>query len=709
MCETKASSLPVAPFSKEVMSVTPTAVLEPATLDVAMLDAVSPSGLALESASHPVSAAPSPHPLAPLSGEEIAAVVALLKSSPEVGPKCRFVSIALHEPSKDVVAKFHPGDDVERAAFVVLLDNADGKTYEAVVSISSSTRLSWKHIPNVQPTLMLDEFFECEDAVKADSRFQEALRRRGIEDFSLLMIDPWSAGNYENGELESNLRLSRAMTWVRNEAGDNGYAHPVEGLFALVDLNTMTVVDIEDNGVTQIPTQPSNYAREYISEWRQDLKPLEITQPQGASFQVDGYHVKWQKWDFRIGFTPREGLVLHDLAYTEKENRRGVLYRASLVDMVVPYGDPHINHARKNAFDCGEYGIGMLAHALQLGCDCLGEIKYFDAYLCDSKGQVVQMPNVVCMHEEDYGIGWKHVDWRTNITEVRRSRRLVISFICTVGNYEYGFFWYLYQDGTIQFEIKLTGIMNLGALPPGETRPYGTMVGEGVYAPNHQHAFNVRLDMNIDGAQNTAYEVHSEAEPMDENNPFGNAFKAVATPLKTEQEAIGDCDSHNGRYWKIVNNNVQNALGQPTAFKLMPGENVRVFAHDNSSVMRRAGYMKHHFWVTPFDENEKYAAGDYPNQRFEGDGLPQYTLANRAIENTDIVVWYTFTAHHIPRPEDYPVMPCGYIGFMLKPVGFFHENPMMDVQPTPPKHSCCLTNSNANGNGSANGSSNGCH
>lgn len=698
-----------------------TAIASP---EAASSDAASPSGLALESASFQTSAAPSPHPLSPLSGEEIAATVALLKSYPEVGPKCRFVSVALHEPSKKVVAGFQPGMAFERESFATLMDNADGKTYEAVVSLSSSTRLSWKHIPNVQPSIMLDEFFECEDAVKADTRFQDALRRRGIEDFSLLMVDPWSAGNYENNETERTLRLARVLTWVRNEPGDNGYAHPVEGLSALVDLNTMTIVDIEDTGVTPVPTQPANYAQEYISEWRQDVKTLEIVQPDGPSFEVDGYHVKWQKWDFHIGFTPREGLVLHDLAYTEKEKRRGVLYRASLVDMVVPYGDPHINYARRNAFDCGEYGIGMLAHALQLGCDCLGEIKYFDAYLCDSKGQVIKMPNVVCMHEEDYGIGWKHVDWRTNSTEVRRSRRLVVSFICTVGNYEYGFFWYLYQDGTIQFEIKLTGIMNLGALPAGETRPYGTMVGPGVYAPNHQHAFNVRLDMNIDGAQNTAYEVHSEAEPMGPQNPYGNAFKGVSTPLKTEQEAIMDCDGHNGRFWKIVNPNVQNALGQPTAFKLMPGENVRVFAHDESSVMRRAGFMKHHFWVTPFDENEKYAAGDYPNQRYESDGLPEYTKANRSIENTDIVVWYTFTAHHLPRPEDYPVMPCGYIGFMLKPVGFFHENPALDVPPSPPKHACCFSNGNAeNGNadaaangssnshmnGSTNGSSNGCH
>ena len=60
------------------------------------------------------------------------------------------------------------------------------------------------------------------------------------------------------------------------------------------------------------------------------------------------------------------------------------------------------------------------------------------------------------------------LDFRTDDTEVRRARRLVVSFIATVGNYEYGFFWYLYQDGTIELEIKVTGIVATGAVAAGE-------------------------------------------------------------------------------------------------------------------------------------------------------------------------------------------------------------------------------------------------
>jgi primary-amine oxidase len=155
------------------------------------------------------------------------------------------------------------------------------------------------------------------------------------------------------------------------------------------------------------------------------------------------------------------------------------VYRASVTEMVVPYGDPNTSHFWKNAFDCGEYGLGKLANSLELGCDCLGLIHYFDIPMVEDQGSVTLMKNAVCMHEEDYGILWKHFDFRTGLHQVRRSRRLVISFFATVGNYDYGFYWYLYQDGTIQLETKLTGIIQTAAIAPGEDYPYGGMVAEG--------------------------------------------------------------------------------------------------------------------------------------------------------------------------------------------------------------------------------------
>jgi primary-amine oxidase len=630
------------------------------------------------------------HPLEPLTAEEILAALAILKANQSLSDRVRFISVTLHEPPKSLVLSYQPGMAFEREAFVIVLDNATGSTFEAIVSLTSQSVTSWKPIPDVQPPIALDEFFDCEATVKADPEFQAAVRRRGIEDMSLVCVDPWSAGVYaDDPESDRGRRLLRALCWVRSNPTDNLYAHPIDGLTVIVDLNTLEVVRVEDYAVIPVPPEMSNYTTEYVKDLRTDVKPLEIIQPEGASFEVrDGHEIRWQKWRMRIGFTPREGLVLYTVGYEDQGRVRPILYRASLVEMTVPYGDTSITQCRKNAFDVGEYGVGTLANSLKLGCDCLGEIRYFDAVMANTRGEIFEIKNAICMHEEDYGILWKHTDWRTDQVEVRRSRRLVLSFIATVGNYEYGFFWYFYQDGSIQYEVKLTGMMTTAAVMPGEKPVYGTELTPQLYAPNHQHVFCVRMDMSIDGMNNSVYEVDTEPVPLGENNPYGNAFYAKSTLLSTEQEAQRLIDPFKARYWKIVNPSVQNRMGYPVGYKLVHGENGLPFAHPESSVMQRGGYMTKHLWVTPYDSEERFPAGDYPNQHPGGEGLPKWTQADESIENTDLVVWYTFNHNHIPRCEDWPVMPVSYIGFMLKPVNFFDLNPSNDVPPSSSKHKC---------------------
>ena len=631
------------------------------------------------------------HPLEPLTPEEIAAAVAIVREQKSLGPNVRFATVTLKEPAKAAVLSFRLGDYVVREAFIVLLDNATARTYEAVVSLNKERVTTWEHIPNVQPPIMLDEFVECEAAVKASPEFRAAIAKRGITDPDLVMVDPWSAGNYGIAE-EEGLRLSRALCWVRANPTDHGYARPIEGVIPVVDLNKMKVIRVEDYGVVPLPPKDGNYTPEYVKNYRTDVKPLEIVQPEGPSFEVNDHEVRWQKWKIRVGFTPREGLVLYDVTYQDGEKERPIFYRASLAEMTVPYGDPQPHHYRKNAFDVGEYGIGSLANSLSLGCDCLGVIHYFDGFITNSRGEVVEIENAICLHEEDFGVLWKHMDWRTAQTEVRRSRRLVISFIATVGNYEYGFYWYFYQDGTIQYEVKLTGVVSTAAVTPGEVPKYGTLVAPQLCAPIHQHIFNVRLDMCVDGMNNSVYEVDI-VPAKDKDNPYGNAFYAQSTLLPTELAAQRQIDPMKGRYWKIANPNKMNAVGYPTAYKLMPGENTLPLARADASVTKRATYMTQHLWVTPYHADENYPAGDYPNQNPGGAGLPHWTAGDRSVEDTDIVVWYTFAHSHSPRAEDWPVMPVSTIGFMLKPLNFFDENPANDVPPSPnqqgSKHACC--------------------
>jgi primary-amine oxidase len=630
------------------------------------------------------------HPLEPLSAAEVQSAVGILKAQGKVTPTMRFVSVMLKEPAKELV---HTGKQgLAREALAVLFDNATNSCYEASLSLANKSLLSWKHIPGVQPTMTIDEQVECEQAVLASPEFKAALKKHhGIDDTSLVMVDIWSAGNYGSEE-DRTRRLARPLCFLRSDPTDNGYVRPIEGIRPVVDLNQMKVIRVEEHGRWDLPPGEANYAADRVKGFRRDIRPLEIQQSEGPSFSVEGYQVSWQKWSFVIGFNAREGLTLHHLRYNDAGRDRSILYRASLTEMVVPYGDPGETQRRKNAFDVGEYGMGMCANSLQLGCDCLGLIRYFDAQMCDSRGNPLTIPNAICMHEEDFGILWKHTDRRLpEAPEVRRSRRLVVSSISTVENYEYGFFWYLYQDGTIQFEVKLTGILSLGAFPKNDKPKYGNLVAPQLYAPNHQHFFNMRLDFDLDGMANSVYQVDIVPGEKGDHNPFGNAFYAKPTLLQTEKQARANLNLETVRTWRIVNPKSLNHVGEPVGYKFFPGDNCVPFAWRDAWWRKRAGFVNHHVWVTPFQETERYGAGDYPNQSSGGDGLIKWTEQDRRIENTDVVLWYTMGHTHIPRPEDYPVMPTAYIGFTLKPNGFFAMNPANDVPPSAAKKagSCC--------------------
>jgi primary-amine oxidase len=366
---------------------------------------------------------------------------------------------------------------------------------------------------------------------------------------------------------------------------------------------------------------------------------------------------------------------------------RPVIWRASVAELFIPYADPRPFQGWRNAFDIGEYGIGIMANSLEPGCDCLGEIRYLDVDLAGADGAPYTIRQAICLHEEDFGLLWKHLDPALNTTETRRSRRLVISFIITAGNYEYAFYWYFYQDGTIEFEVKLTGIVLTSALAPGESSDFGTLVAPQTLAGHHQHFLSLRLDMAVDGLRNTVYEVETEAVPPGPGNPLGNAFRPVKRPLRRESEAQRVIDPLRGRYWLVANPGQRNGLGHETAYKLVPGSsNVLLFSHPGASVTQRAAFATRHLWVTPYHPGERFPAGDYPNQHPGGAGLPAWTKADRPIEDTDVVLWYTLGSHHITRPEDWPVMPAERAGFMLKPAGFFDRNPALDVAPSPSGH-----------------------
>jgi primary-amine oxidase len=361
--------------------------------------------------------------------------------------------------------------------------------------------------------------------------------------------------------------------------------------------------------------------------------------------------------------------------------------RASISELVIPYGDPAPTVHFKGAFDTGEYGMGPLTNALSLGCDCLGEIQYLDVIATTLEGASVVIPNGICIHEEDENILWKHTHFSGRVDRAR-SRRLVVSTFATVGNYEYGYFWYFHQDGSWAFEAKLTGIVHTAGWVGADRSPHALPLGDGLVSSVHQHFFCARLDLDVDGVANTAYQVDSVADPIGPANPDGIAFREVRRTYDRESVAKADVSTATARRFRVEGVDRRNRIGDLTTYELIPGDNVAAMAHPSSGIRTRAGLLDHHLWVTPYRRDERYPAGEYPNQSGPGEGLPAWTAADRPLVGADVVLWYVFGAHHFPRLEDWPVMPVAKVGFHLRPVGYFDANPALDVPPPAADAAC---------------------
>jgi primary-amine oxidase len=619
------------------------------------------------------------HPLDPLSPDEIRAAVAVVRRDRAVTDRWRFATIALNEPPKDAL---RATETPAREAELLCWNRDDGDAYKAVVSLTEDRVVSFEHRPGEQPNMTIDEFHEVNETLRHEPRIVAALAKRGITDMDGVLLDTWAYGASLIPSAHAGRRIGWCDVWYREHADGSPYANPIAGLHPIVDLNTMELLELEDSGpIGRAPTM-GEYLPRLVPDLalRDDLRPIEVRQREGVSFALDGNALRWQRWSMRIGFTPREGMVLHTIGYEDDGRVRPIAHRLSFAEMVVPYRDPTGEHERRTAFDIGEWGLGFMTTSLALGCDCLGEIAYLDATVHDSRGEPVTIPNAICIHEEDGGVLWKHVDEIAG-AETRRMRRLVVSFHATVANYEYLVYWRFHEDASIECEVRATGIMVTTQFE-GEKPPYGTLIDERTYAPFHQHFLVARLDLDVDGERNTVHASDSEALPTGPGNPYGLAMVQRSTPLRTEAEGRQDYDWQRQRSWTVVNESSRNRLGTPVGYKLVPGGAIPALIDPASPVFERAQVIGHTLWVTPYAPDERWPCGEMPTQSATDSGLPVWTAANRPIEDADVVLWYVFGINHVTRPEEWPVMPVDTVSFWLKPSGFFHRNPALDVAPS---------------------------
>ena len=629
------------------------------------------------------------HPLDQITADEINTAVELCRSSESVMDDALFVNISLVEPDKEFVRNFKEGDDCPRNLKIRGIDSQPDGGFVAILDVVAKKIAKVDRVPNeAQVSYSMAEVFAAQELTKADERYQEALKKRDITDLDLVQIDPWPAGGIVHESIEPGHRALKTISFLREDETDNAYAKPITGVISHIDLTLQKVTHVEDHGVVPMPKAHARYDADSQAELRNQPKKIDITQPDGPGFEVKGNLISWEGWQVRVTVNPDEGPVLHQLSL----DGRSILHRVALSDMVVPYGTADPMHSWKAVHDGTEYGFGTLVTSLTLGCDCLGEIHYMDANMLMFDGSVNTIESAICIHEEDYGIQWKHMDMNMlGANEVRRSRRLVISSIATIGNYDYGLFWYLYLDGTVQCEVKLTGIVGISAYDEKVHRKdQDFRISDELVAPIHQHLFCVRMDWDLESGDNQLYETNVEALPISDDNPHGMQLSAVAKHLKTESEAKRNVSNASSRTWKIINANKTNSFGLPSGYKLLPGNTPALLAHPDSPPGKRASFAKHNLWATPFDKGEQAAGGEYSVMHSGEGGLDELTASNRDISECDLVTWHTFGVTHTPRPEDWPVMPVEYCGFHLIPVGFFEKNPTINLPPS------CNSNSKSN-------------
>ncbi|KAK3192072.1 peroxisomal copper amine oxidase [Lecanicillium sp. MT-2017a] len=619
------------------------------------------------------------HPLDPLSAAEIQQTVTIVRGTHQ---NVYFNIVSLHEPRKAEMSKWlenKSSNQRPRRMADVCVIAPGGKVGDGVVDIAGKKIVEWNWVTGMQPIITVEELQLVEHVVRVDPKVIEQCEISGIsrDEMHKVYCDPWTIGYDER--FGSKVRLQQALMYFRPNLDDCQYQYPLD-FCPIYDADQRKIVHID------IPTkrrplrreEPINYHAAAIKAqggFRRDLKPLEITQPEGPSFKLDGRVIEWQNWKFHIGFNYREGIVLSDIGYNDKGTLRSIFYRLSLVEMVVPYGNPEHPHQRKHAFDLGEYGAGYMTNSLKLGCDCKGYIRYLDAEFPARDGSIRQIKNAICIHEEDNGILFKHTDFRDESVIVTRARKLIIQQIFTAANYEYAVQWIFHQDGTIQLEIKLTGILNTYSIAEGEdTDGWGTEV-----AP----AFMV--------------DAMASDEPVGSpKNKYGNAFYAKRTKLATTGQAKTDYNGASVRTWDMCNMNKLHPFSKkPASYKLVSREVPTLMPKPGSLVWKRAGFARHAVHVTKYRDDQLWPAGRHvPQTSGDSDvGLPEWIGdGSESIDNEDIVLWHTFGLVHFPSPEDFPIMPAEPMTVLLRPRNFFKNNPVMDV---PPQR--CVTASQAAG------------
>ena len=623
------------------------------------------------------------HPLDPLTADEIRVAAQVARTDARFA-SAQFASILLDEPAKADVIAWRPGTTLARQARLVVMTPAS--VFEVVTDLTARRLVSATERKGVEPPVMMSEF-EAAKVVLTHPEFRAALAKRGVTDPEKVFCSPITAGYFAIPE-HAGKRIIKVGCYDLRRTTTNMWGWPIERLYAVVDLRERKVLSVADAGVVPIADREQNFTEAAAGTLRAERKPTVMAQPQGANVVINGNEISWGNWRFHARVDGRVGTVISVARWQDGARLRSVLYQGYVSEMFVPYMDADYGWYSRTYFDTGEYGAGTMATPLKPGIDCPATAAFLPTTFGDDKGEPITTPNALCIFERGTGDPiWRHAEPLNQTYEGRANVELVVRMAAAVGNYDYLFDWVFNDAAEIEVRVGATGIDALkgvttrnmsDATAVADTR-YGTLVAPNLVAVNHDHYFNFRLDLDVDGSGNSFNQDVYRQVTLPADSPRRSIY--VVEPRIAASEKAAELDTgHEPSKFRVMNESQTNEVGNAVSYEVLVANHAKLLLDPDDWPAKRAGFLQHDIWVTPYAPSERYAGGEYMFQSTGSDGLPVWTAGDRPIRNQDIVVWVNMGMHHLTRAEDLPVMPTTWHSFKLRPHNFFNRNPAIDLR-----------------------------
>lgn len=631
------------------------------------------------------------HPFDGVTDSEIRLATKLVKNAHSVSDNVHFIQIdRLDPPKKDMIKYLDaerfggPLPTIPRVLYVHYYTNTL-EFNKALVNVTVGHIITKTQLPNgVVGPFLPEDVIEWEEYCLTHPAVKAEIEKLKLPQGYTVRNDPWIYATDDANEKRPLVQFFMYVLANNGHSESNHYSLPLKFSPVFEQYSKKFVrIDYLPGGFDETITPTGPWQVVPGVEYHPDLngetimrnpKPLIVNQPEGPSFSMQGSKIEWQGWEFRVAPSVREGFAVYDGWFKGRQ----VFYRIALSEMTVPYGDPRAPYHRKQAFDLGDCGFGVNGNSLRLGCDCLGVIKYLDLTTIDGKGNPKVLPSTICLHEQDAGILYKHVNYRTENAVVARKREFVVQTIATVANYEYAVNLKFVNDGSIDIEVRATGILSTMPIDQDVTVPWGTVVGPNVMAAYHQHILSFRIDPAIDGHKNTVCYDDVVKMPRNKLNPYGVGFVTERTYVN-EAGSVEQSPFTN-RTYKVINENKVNPITKGNVgYKIVMPARQMILADADSFNVKRAEFATKQLWVTKYEDNQLFAAGEFTNQSQTDTGVGAWVKSKAPVRNEDLVVWATLGFTHIPRAEDFPVMPVETHNIHLVPANFFERNPALDI------------------------------